>query len=164
MQVNRNSVFHRFGLRCFNLFERLSWLFQWNADVLPADCKLAPGFEVRLAEDDPAKEASKRWQCRNSPFQLELPLGHCYSLQLRAVLRDSSDVVWASSLSAPARVDLRQNGRSKQRMEASGKPRFQDFLAMKPSERRLDPYRSSPATSPSPRAQRIGEKPGQHNA
>ena len=23
MQVNRNSVFHRFGLRCFNLFERL---------------------------------------------------------------------------------------------------------------------------------------------
>jgi len=45
-------------------------------------------------------------------------------------------------------------------MEASGKPSFQDFLAMKPAERRLDPYRSSPATSPSPRAQRIGEKPG----
>lgn len=128
---------------------RLSWLFRWNAEALPCDQKLAQGFEVRLPDDHPAaKDIGNRWQCRSSPFQLELPRGHCYLLQLRAVLMEGAQVVWASEFSAPARVDLRQNAGSKHRAEAAGKPRFQDFLVAKPSERRVDPYRSSPRTSP----------------
>eukprot|EP00435_Cladocopium_sp_Y103_P057923 s786_g20.t1 len=107
----------------FCLFGRLSWLFRWNAEALPCDQKLVQGFEVRLPDDHPAaKDIGNRWQCRSSPFQLELPLGQCYLLQLRAVLMEGA--------------------------QAAGKPRFQDFLAAKPSERRVDPYRSSPGTSP----------------
>ncbi|CAK9091370.1 Hypothetical protein SCF082_LOCUS43050 [Durusdinium trenchii] len=144
----------------------LSWLFRDAATVALRTTSPAAtwSFEVRLPEEHPALvEVEGRWWCRASPFQLELPLGHSYPLQIRAVLRDGSDVLCSSAWSPSTTVDLRplatKNGPS--RLEAPSKPNFQEFLRGISPDRR-SPYRREtsdeqrtggsggfPATSPS---------------
>lgn len=98
----------------------LSWRYEWDVVATAQDAaRVARGFEVVAATKDLAKQ---RWLCGRSPLTLELPVGHVYTLSVRARLADASEVAeaaprgslddtaqarWASPSSQAVAVDLR---------------------------------------------------------
>jgi len=80
---------------------RISWLFDWSrAPELDAP----RGFDV-VAQQVDGDGHERTTPCTRPPLKLDLPVGHRYSLKVRATLKDSS-TQWASE-SALAAADLR---------------------------------------------------------
>eukprot|EP00930_Biecheleria_cincta_P068899 TRINITY_DN56726_c0_g1_i1.p1 TRINITY_DN56726_c0_g1~~TRINITY_DN56726_c0_g1_i1.p1 ORF type:complete len:711 (+),score=95.84 TRINITY_DN56726_c0_g1_i1:69-2201(+) len=120
---------------------RLSWLFDWEATPVEFRAQgLSEIFQVTRRSKTLKTHDVVRHSCGSSPIDLELPLGDCYLLEVRALLaspqvegsNDKSAAVWESEPSMPVAADLRSLSASQTRSSPTkaypNRSSFQAFL------------------------------------